>query len=824
MGDSNKKVSYEITAEAAGFTKTVEDVAGKLTGMTEQVNSQFGRVGKMFEELQSKLLVITGIIAGGKFFKEAIAEANKLTGETMNLSKRLGLTAEEASALNTALGDIGSDSDTYIGAFDKFAKQLRTNEQGLRDMGIQTRDANGHLRDANDVYREAISVVGEYKPGLDQTTAAQTLFGKGVEDVMKLQKLNNKIIEEAREKNEALGLTVTKEGVEGSKRYKAAMNDVGDVLLAVKNAIGQAVMPVFSELGEYFAQSGPYVVNVFKGALTGLMAVFRALKMVVKDVMAVIFETISQTIDQFGNLAELISAVLHGDFDAAAAAGKRMAERWGQGFKNVKTEIADNLEEAQQSFSGDTDRIWGKGTALGAPKGGTGQMGEFKDKARGNMPGWEAQLAEAKLAYQEQQNAAGSFRQFDKAQEAQFWRDRLAITVAGSNDNLAVRRKLAELQLAINKDAFEAEVGKLKAQEAAYKNNTDAKLAILDREAELMKQRFGVESKEYADVQKAIVETKRQAAEQVRQIAETQANAERQAALSVIELQRQAAQLELDLGATTRAEYLQQEQQFEERRYAISRDAVEQRLQLAEKDPDRNPAELAKIHAELELLEEQHQQRIEQIKSQQKMDSLGPLVNTMKAGENAFANAIQGMINKTMTLRQAMASIWKSISQTIIGEISKIIARKIAAFATERALAIAGIGADAAKAGSGAASAVANIPYVGPILALAAFAAVFGSVSAASSKVPSASAAGGYDIPAAVNPVVQTHAREMILPAKYADVIRQMADAGAGAGGDMTVHYHDTSGTLSDAEINNKAAKIADALNRVHRNGWRPRS
>ena len=58
-----------------------------------------------------------------------------------------------------------------------------------------------------------------------------------------------------------------------------------------------------------------------EGALTGLLAVFRTLKMVVKDVMAVIFETISQTIDQFGNLAELISAVLHGDFDAAAAAG-----------------------------------------------------------------------------------------------------------------------------------------------------------------------------------------------------------------------------------------------------------------------------------------------------------------------------------------------------------------------------------------------------------------------------------------------------------------------------------------------------------------------
>lgn len=788
MGDTTKKVSYEITAEASGFTKTVEDVAGKLTGMTDQVNSQFGQLGKMFEEVQSKLLLITGIIAGGKFFKEAINEANKLTGEAMNLSKRLGITAEEAAALNTALGDIYSDSETYIGAFDKFAKQLRTNEQGLKDMGLQTRDANGHLRDSNDLFREALGVVGEYKPGLDQTTAAQTLFGKGVEDVIKLQKLNNEVLEDAKKKNEELGLTVTKEGVEASKKYKAAMNDVGDVLLAVKNAIGQAVMPVFTEMGEYFARSGPYVIDVFKGALTGLMAVFRTLKMLVQDVMAVIFETINSAIDQFANLGELISAVLHGDFDAAAQAGKRMAERWGQGFSNIKTEMADNLKEAQDSFSGDTSRIWDKGTAVGAPKGGTKQMGEFKDKDKGNMPGWEAQLAEAKQAFQEQQNLAGSFRQYDKQDELQFWRDKLAITVSGSNDNLAVRKRIADLQLQINKDAFENELGKLKAQEAAYKNNTEAKLAILEQEAVLIKQRYGQDSKEYQDAQRAMVDVRRQAAEQIKQIAMLQAQAERQARQTSIELERQAADLELQLGTISREQYLEKLKQFEDQRYEIAREALLRRLELAKSDPDRSPTEVQQIQNEIEALEQQHTLRLGEIKNSKKADQAEPIVNTMKAGEAAMAQSIENMINRTQTLRQAMASIWKSISQTIIAEIAKIIARRIAMWATEKALTMAGIGADAAKAGTGAASAVANIPYVGPILAIAALASVFGSVSAMSSRVPSASAAGGFDIPATMNPVTQLHAREMVLPAKYADVIRAQAEQGGGGGGD-THHW-----------------------------------
>jgi len=136
-----------------------------------------------------------------------------------------------------------------------------------------------------------------------------------------------------------------------------------------------------------------------------------------------------------------------------------------------------------------------------------------------------------------------------------------------------------------------------------------------------------------------------------------------------------------------------------------------------------------------------------------------------------------------------MASLWQGIAQSITSSIAQIIAKKVAAWAVEKALAVAGIGAKAADAGAGAASAMASIPYVGPVLALAAMASVFGAVSGMKSSVPTASAAGGYDIPGTVNPIVQAHAREMILPARYADVIRGMADGGQ-AQAATPIHIH----------------------------------
>lgn len=54
------------------------------------------------------------------------------------------------------------------------------------------------------------------------------------------------------------------------------------------------------------------------------------------------------------------------------------------------------------------------------------------------------------------------------------------------------------------------------------------------------------------------------------------------------------------------------------------------------------------------------------------------------------------------------------------------------------------------------------------------------SIPAAAFSGPSYSAAGGFDIPAGVNPITQLHQKEMVLPAPEADLIRSLARGGTG--------------------------------------------
>ncbi|MEO8804638.1 MAG: hypothetical protein ABI433_01035 [Burkholderiaceae bacterium] len=820
MSDSNKKVEYEITADGSGFVQTMEKVAAASTGAAATVKSQFNGVGEAFDKVQKQLLLITSIVAGGAFFKEAIGASNKLTGEVLTLSRRLGITAEEASTLNTALGDIYTDSDTYIGAFDKFAKQIKKNEQGLQDMGLQTRDANGDLRDSNQLFNEAVQEVGKYKPGLDQTTAAMSLFGKSVDDVMKLQKLNNTVLEEAKAKNLALGLTISRENVEATKKYKAAMNDVGDVLMAVQKAVGDAVMPVFTELAEYFASAGPYVVSVFKGALTGLLLVFRTVQVAIKSFSAFVFETINLIIDQVGNLSDLLAAVFRGDFKGASDSFKRMTQRPIEAVQNVVNASKTAFREAQESFSSDVSRVWDKGTSVGAPKGGTKRMGEMggggADKSQ--MSEWDAKLSEQKLAIAEAARADGTFREMSKAQEREYWQAILSTIDRNSSDGLSIRKKIAEEGLAIDKQAFEARIETLKTEREDLEKNYAGRITLATTAFNEIVGKYGQESKEAQKAYGEILAERRKLNEQQRVLDSMAAESRRNLQMSGIELERVQVQESMALGTMSKQDGLEKERQFEVQMFGIRMAALNERKALV--DPEKDPIALAQINAQVEMLEGQHQLRLAQVRSQAVLENNRYQTQFFSGMQASLETLLNRMLTGTLKMKDIFRSLFVSIGQTLAQTAAKMAAdwliAQIKMRIASKQTTLAELNNSAVAAAGAAYNAIVGIPYVGPFLAPAAAAVAYAGVMAFGAT---ASAEGGYDIPASVNPIVQTHAREMILPAKHADVIRNLADGDGMPGGNgQPPQYVLPRGMSARDFYVTTAGDMVNALNGARRN------
>jgi hypothetical protein len=108
------------------------------------------------------------------------------------------------------------------------------------------------------------------------------------------------------------------------------------------------------------------------------------------------------------------------------------------------------------------------------------------------------------------------------------------------------------------------------------------------------------------------------------------------------------------------------------------------------------------------------------------------------------------------------------------------------------------IQSDAAAAAAHAYAAMAGIPPA-PLWGVAAGAAAYAGVMAFETL---ASAAGGFDIPAGVNPITQLHQREMVLPARLANPMRDMlSDYQTGAGAPAAAAAAGGGGRGGDAHL-----------------------
>ena len=426
----------------------------------------------------------------------------------------------------------------------------------------------------------------------------------------------------------------------------------------------------------------------------------------------------------------------------------------------------------------------GGGGGGGSGRKGGGRKGGGKGHAGGSgaaqdpMQGWEEEIKAQKLAHREMQRETLTHQEWDLAREAAYWREKLATVDAGSKTGLKLREKILTLEDQLSKQSTEA------------KMNQVAEWEKLDKHK--------------------------------------------------LEMEKDAADQALAAGRISQLERLDLEIEFENRRYQIAYDALQERIALAEQDPTYSQTAIDKLKAQMAELGQGHEQTQAKNEgkreSQRQKDAPNVMEMLQDGGQNVWQEAQQqmgqafsAMLTRTQNFRTAMNNFFKSMGQTFIQEmvtkplmgmmqrmvqesaIYKMIfstkdtletaaaAKTASTKATETTSVVT---ANATQAASGAAASQASIPYVGPILAVAAMAAIMAAVmglmgggggsqtTTTTTRIPSA--AGGWDIPAGINPLTQLHENEMVLPAEHAQTIREMA--GQSGGDDSTIIINSTGG------------------------------
>lgn len=561
-----------------------------------------------------------------------------------------------------------------------------------------------------------------------------------------------------------------------------------------------------NNMPQFFANLGKAIGNVFISAIEWM--VNRAVGM------------INSMIDYVNKAASMVGVsgidklnnVQIGRMDDGGLGGRisdsMSKDRVGNAIDNIKARAA--LIHEQKAMRG------GGGGGGGIPKshvpsgggggGGSGRKGGGRKGRSGGghagaakdpMQAWEEEIKAQKLAHREMQRDTLNHQEWDLAREAAYWRAKLATVDAGSKTGLKLREKILTLEDQLSKQSTEAKINQVAAWEKLDKHKLD--------------------------------------------------------------MEKDAADQALAAGRISQLERLDLEIEFENRRYQIAYDALQERIALAEQDPTYSQTAIDKLKAQMGELGQGHERTQAKNEgkreSQRQKDAPNVMEMLQDGGKNVWQEAQQqmgqaftAMLTRAKSFRQAMNGVFSSMRQTFVQEmVSKPLAALMGRFAKEGAMWLANgarqiatqsatsatvtgikqtetttnVGMNAIQAAAEAFKAMAGIPYVGPVLAVgaaaAAMAAVYGlmsgmggggsSTSTTTTRIPSA--AGGWDIPAGINPLTQLHENEMVLPAEHAQTIREMA--GQSGGDNSTIIINTTGG---DFVHKKDIAKLLKQMNR----------
>lgn len=801
----------KVRAAADGVRASFSGVSTGVSGMQAQVKGHLGMVENAIGTMQTRFLGFAALLAGGAAMKDSVADTVNFTKEAMGLSKALGINTTEAAALNVALGDVYSDADAMTGAADKLAKQLRTNESALNGLGVKTRDANGNFRNMRDLLLDTFAAVNQYREGTDRTLALQTAFGKGAEDMSKLLKLNAAAVEEAKRKQAELGLVVGVENVKAAADYRAAMNDVGDVLLALKKAVGDAVLPVLTQMAQWFNGAGPFAVTVMRGAINGLVTTFWALANGVNIVWEVLDSFVYSIAEPLLSLGQALYRVVQGDFKSAAELmmswPDRVGKRWSAAWDSINESSANARDKMAQ--------LWAEPTpAKNKVSNDKTFSGGGQDRNRINE--WAGIFDQQKQAYAESMKLQGRFVEWGHAEESRYWQGILSRADLSQAEKLAAASRYRSAEANLRKQAAAAD---LAAQQVAI----DDARGNYAQQAELMQvyvarvgDLYGLDSTQYQQALRAQLQMRRDHEGRLRDIANQRRNAEMQDRLADVADDERAAELRQSLGLISQMQLLEVRARTIEQRRQIELQAKQAELEAETGGPN-DPQAVERIQAEIAAIKRRYKGLADENQGRQKVEKADPMAGFLGASQQTLQQGLDSIVARWRITANGIRDTARQLGQSLISEMvtkpfsqwviqqARMVAmtwlfgqQKVAAEATAQgeitAVQAAGslktIGMRAYEAAAGAYSAIVSIPYVGPVLAPIAAGVALGGVMAFAKNIFSAE--DGFDIPKGLNPLVQAHSNEMMLPSKHADTMRALSDlhlqGGLANGGGGTVN------------------------------------
>lgn len=187
------------------------------------------------------------VAIGGLAIKTA-----KSADELSTLAKQTGFSVEELQKFQYASDLVDVSVEDITGAATKLKKAIASDSKELADLGVKTRNADGSMRDMNDVFYDTLKALGGIQNETERDAKAMAIFGKSADSLAGIVDDGGEALKSLGKEAEDMGLIMSEDTVDSLNEVNDQMDKLkaqATATLAQEGAKAmEALMPLFEEV------------------------------------------------------------------------------------------------------------------------------------------------------------------------------------------------------------------------------------------------------------------------------------------------------------------------------------------------------------------------------------------------------------------------------------------------------------------------------------------------------------------------------------------------------------------------------------------------
>ena len=256
--DNTVKAQEDASKSADNLEKEVDE-AGKSAGDAKGSFTDFANVLTGLN--QGAELIKKGVQAVGDAYQGLIGDTVELADNLLTQSSVTGLSTDQLQEYAYMAELVDTDVGTITGSLTKLTNNMQSASNGTGDaykafqqLGIDVTNADGTLRDANDVFDEAIDKLGQMENQTERDALTMDIFGRSGKELNPIIDAGSEAIEGFRQEAYDMGYVLDNDTLQSLGGIDDNMQRLKNTFDNAKNQIAVALAPVVADITDKFVE------------------------------------------------------------------------------------------------------------------------------------------------------------------------------------------------------------------------------------------------------------------------------------------------------------------------------------------------------------------------------------------------------------------------------------------------------------------------------------------------------------------------------------------------------------------------------------------